>query len=139
MKSVMWSIDSEDWADPVPESVAMRVLHQLAQKQKGIILFHDIHKQGVLALSPVVEELLRQNYTFLSPDKGKFVKEALPAEPARAGDTTEAATDAPTSPSTRPPPAPGPVITARAGRHHRHQRLRALAQTALCRQRRQRH
>jgi len=105
MKSVMWSIDSEDWADPVPESVAMRVLHQLAQKQKGIILFHDIHKQGVLALSPVVEELLRQNYTFLSPDKGKFVKEALPAEPARAGDTTEAATDAPTSPST--PAAPG--------------------------------
>ncbi|MGD0869007.1 MAG: polysaccharide deacetylase family protein [Bryobacteraceae bacterium] len=88
MKSVMWSIDSEDWADPVPESIAMRVLHQLAQKQKGIILFHDIHKQGVLALSPVVEELLRQNYTFLSPDKGKFVKEALPAEPQRAGDTT---------------------------------------------------
>jgi peptidoglycan/xylan/chitin deacetylase (PgdA/CDA1 family)/Flp pilus assembly protein TadD len=88
MKSVMWSIDSEDWADPIPESIAMRVLHQLMQKQKGIILFHDIHKQGVLALSPVVEELLRQNYTFLSPEKGKFVKEALPPEPQRAGDAS---------------------------------------------------
>lgn len=98
MKSVMWSIDSEDWADPVPESIAMRVLHQLTQKQKGIILFHDIHKQGVLALSPVVEELLRQNYTFLSPDKGKFVKEALPAEPQRAADSAEA-TAAPSSPA----------------------------------------
>ena len=50
LRSVMWNIDSLDWADPIPESVAMRVLHELAQKQKGIILFHDIHKQSVLAL-----------------------------------------------------------------------------------------
>ena len=91
MKSVMWSVDSLDWADPIPESIAMRVLHELTtQKQKGIILFHDIHKQSVLALSPVVEELERQNYTFLSPEKGKFVSEALPAAPERAGDATTA-------------------------------------------------
>ena len=48
----------------------MRVLHELNQKHKGIILFHDIHKQSVLALSPVIEELQRQDYTFLAFDKG---------------------------------------------------------------------
>src|SRR5271157_2787959 len=35
LRSVMWTIDSLDWADPVPESIAMRVLHELQQKQKG--------------------------------------------------------------------------------------------------------
>ena len=74
LRSVMWNIDSLDWADPIPESIAMRVLHELNQKQKGIILFHDIHKQSVLALSPVIEELLRQDYTFLGFDKGQFTK-----------------------------------------------------------------
>jgi peptidoglycan/xylan/chitin deacetylase (PgdA/CDA1 family)/Flp pilus assembly protein TadD len=90
MKSVMWNVDSMDWADPIPESIAMRVLHAMNQSQKGIILFHDIHKQGVLALSPVIEELLRQNYTFLAPDHGKFVKGMLPPAPARAGEPATA-------------------------------------------------
>ena len=58
----------------------MRVLHELNQKQKGIILFHDIHKQGVLALSPVIEELQRQNYTFLALDDGNFVKSRAAAD-----------------------------------------------------------
>ena len=84
MKSVMWNVDSLDWADPIPESIAMRVLHELNQTHKGIVLFHDIHKQGVLALSPVIEELLRQDYTFLAPDKGKFVKATLPPAAVRA-------------------------------------------------------
>jgi peptidoglycan/xylan/chitin deacetylase (PgdA/CDA1 family)/uncharacterized caspase-like protein len=102
MKSVMWSVDSQDWADPIPESIAMRVLHDLNQKQKGIILFHDIHKQSVLALSPVIEELLRQNYTFLSPEKGRFVKEQLPAPEQRSSDTT------PTPTARANPDAPEP-------------------------------
>jgi hypothetical protein len=97
MKSVMWNVDSLDWADPIPESIAMRVLHELNQTHKGIVLFHDIHKQGVLALSPVIEELLRQDYTFLAPDKGKFVKATLPPPPVRA--------DQP--PTTASSPAPG--------------------------------
>ncbi|HUK19781.1 MAG TPA: polysaccharide deacetylase family protein [Bryobacteraceae bacterium] len=78
MRSVMWTIDSLDWADPVPESIVMRVLHQLNEQHKGIILFHDIHKQSVLALSPVIEELLRQDYTFLEYRGGQFVKTSTP-------------------------------------------------------------
>jgi peptidoglycan/xylan/chitin deacetylase (PgdA/CDA1 family)/uncharacterized caspase-like protein len=86
MKSVMWNVDSMDWADPIPESIAMRVLHQLNETHKGIVLFHDVHKQGVLALSPVIEELLRQDYTFVAPENGKFVKASLPPVPGRSGE-----------------------------------------------------
>ncbi|SPE31075.1 hypothetical protein SBA3_1740011 [Candidatus Sulfopaludibacter sp. SbA3] len=50
----------------MPESIAMRVLHEINQKHKGVILFHDVHKQSVMALSPVIEELQRQDYTFLA-------------------------------------------------------------------------
>jgi peptidoglycan/xylan/chitin deacetylase (PgdA/CDA1 family)/tetratricopeptide (TPR) repeat protein len=78
MRSVMWNIDSLDWADPIPESIAMRVLHELNQSHKGIILFHDIHKQSVLALTPVLEELVRQEYTFASYENGRFTKTAPP-------------------------------------------------------------
>jgi peptidoglycan/xylan/chitin deacetylase (PgdA/CDA1 family)/uncharacterized caspase-like protein len=92
MKSVMWNVDSLDWADPIPESIAMRVLHEMNQAHRGIILFHDIHKQGVLALSPVIEELLRQDYTFMAPDNGKFVKATLPPAPARTGEQPTATT-----------------------------------------------
>jgi peptidoglycan/xylan/chitin deacetylase (PgdA/CDA1 family)/Flp pilus assembly protein TadD len=84
LRSVMWDIDSLDWADPIPESIAMRVLRALSQKQKGIILFHDIHKQSVLALSPVIEELMRQEYTFLAFDKGQFSKTAPPVDIGRS-------------------------------------------------------
>ncbi len=87
MKSVMWNIDSLDWADPIPESIAMRVLHEISQTHKGIILFHDIHKQSVLALTPVLEELVRQDYTFVSYQDGKFVQSAPPPAPQRAGET----------------------------------------------------
>jgi peptidoglycan/xylan/chitin deacetylase (PgdA/CDA1 family)/TolA-binding protein len=107
LRSVMWTIDSEDWADPVPESIAMRVLHELNQKQKGIILFHDIHKQGVLALSPVIEELQRQNYTFLAYDKGQFQKSAPLLTAERAPEPAPA--------DNVPPPAahsPGPSSPA---------------------------
>ena len=90
MKSVMWNVDSMDWADPIPESIAMRVLHEMNQTHRGIILFHDIHKQSVLALSPVIEELLRQDYSFVAPDKGKFVKATLPAAPSRTGEPATA-------------------------------------------------
>lgn len=85
LKSVMWNIDSLDWADPIPESIAMRVLHELAQKQKGIILFHDIHKQSVLALTPILEELIRQDYQFLAFDKGQLLTSVKPVTVDRSG------------------------------------------------------
>ncbi len=78
MHSVMWNIDARDWADPIPESIAMRALHQINQQHKGILVLHDIHQQSVLALSPIIEELERQDYTFLEYQKGQFVKGGAP-------------------------------------------------------------
>jgi len=90
LKSVMWNVDSLDWADPIPESIAMRVLHALNKTQRGIILFHDIHRQSVAALPQVVEELIRQNYTFLAFDQGSVVKSTAPVGAERAGAETPA-------------------------------------------------
>jgi hypothetical protein len=46
LRSMMWTIDSLDWADPIPESIAMRVLHELNQRQKGIVLFQTPFDRG---------------------------------------------------------------------------------------------
>lgn len=84
MQDVLWTIDSEDWADPIPESIAMRVLHQVNESHKGVMLFHDIHKQSVLALPLVLNELTAQNYTFLTFDGTKVVKSTPPEGSDRA-------------------------------------------------------
>jgi TolA-binding protein len=66
MKTVTWNIDSEDWADPVPNSVAQRVVTEVERQQRGIILFHDIHKVGLDALPVVIESLKADGYKFVS-------------------------------------------------------------------------
>ncbi len=101
LRNVMWNIDSEDWADPIPESVAARVIHQLNVNHRGIILFHDTHKQGVLALPIVLNELVQQNYTFLAYD-GKEFRKSLP--PVGAERSVENVDSAPPAVSDRPSP-----------------------------------
>jgi len=66
MKSMLWNIDSEDWADPVPSSIAQRVLDQVAHEGRGIILFHDIHKRTLEALPQLIEALQAEGYRFAS-------------------------------------------------------------------------
>ena len=84
LEDVLWTIDSEDWADPIPESIAMRVLKQVDESHKGVILFHDIHKQSVLALPLVLDELTSQEYKFLTFDGAKMVKSTPPEGSDRA-------------------------------------------------------
>ena len=43
LRSMMWNVDSLDWSDPIPKSIAARVLAELDKQQRGIVLFHDIH------------------------------------------------------------------------------------------------
>ncbi|MEQ4575484.1 MAG: polysaccharide deacetylase family protein, partial [Gammaproteobacteria bacterium] len=64
LKSVMWNIDSLDWADPVPDSIVQRVLGQVAKEQRGIILFHDIHDRAVKALPQILDKLTADGYQF---------------------------------------------------------------------------
>jgi len=66
MKTVIWNVDSEDWADPVPNSVAQRVITDVEKQHRGIILFHDIHKVGIEALPTVIETLQKDGYQFVS-------------------------------------------------------------------------
>jgi len=72
MRSVMWNIDSKDWGDPMPDSIVDRVMKNLEQKKRGIILFHDIHKQTITALPKLLEKLNKQGYQYVDLDGQPF-------------------------------------------------------------------
>jgi peptidoglycan/xylan/chitin deacetylase (PgdA/CDA1 family)/uncharacterized caspase-like protein/photosystem II stability/assembly factor-like uncharacterized protein len=76
MKSVLWNVDSRDWADPVPRSIADRVVREAEEQGRGIILFHDIHARTVEALPLVIDTLQSRGYRFVGWSG---------APPARAG------------------------------------------------------
>jgi peptidoglycan/xylan/chitin deacetylase (PgdA/CDA1 family)/uncharacterized caspase-like protein len=93
LHSMMWSVDSLDWADPVPKSIAERVLAEVDKAQRGVILFHDIQGRTVQALPVVLDQLVADGYRFATWRDGKFVVSA-PKKPsadaslaATAGDT----------------------------------------------------
>jgi peptidoglycan/xylan/chitin deacetylase (PgdA/CDA1 family) len=68
LRSVLWNIDSLDWADPVPSSVADRVLKAIAHERRGIILFHDIHDRAGKVLPILIPKLRAEGYTFAGLD-----------------------------------------------------------------------
>ena len=73
MKSVLWNIDSEDWADPVAKSIANRVIKEARHLDHGIILMHDIHERTIDALPLIIETLQAEGYRFLSWNGKNFV------------------------------------------------------------------
>ena len=81
LKSIMWNIDSEDWADPIPASIAARVLAEVEKQKRGIVLFHDIHERAVEALPLVIQGLKDAGYQFAGWNGTKFA----------VAETTEAA------------------------------------------------
>lgn len=72
LKSMMWNIDSLDWADPVPSSIADRVLRTVDKEGRGIILFHDIHERTVKALPAILDRLTAEGYQFAGWDGERF-------------------------------------------------------------------
>jgi len=72
LKSVLWNIDSLDWADPVPSSIADRVLRSVDKEGRGIILFHDIHERTVKALPAILDRLVAEGYQFAGWDGTGF-------------------------------------------------------------------
>jgi len=75
LRSVLWNIDSLDWADPVPSSVADRVLKGIAEEKRGIILFHDIHDRAGKVLPDLIPRLRGEGYRFAALDgDGNLVK-----------------------------------------------------------------
>jgi len=79
LRSVLWNIDSLDWADPVPSSVADRVLKAIAQEKRGILLFHDIHDRAGKVLPVLIPRLRAEGYTFagLDPDGALVLPQSL--------------------------------------------------------------
>lgn len=84
--SVMWNVDSMDWADPIPESIADRVLRQLDEHKKGILLFHDIHKQTIKALPDILAGLHKRGVKVVTLDGSTFAdnKSGIPDLPETA-------------------------------------------------------
>lgn len=76
LRSMMWSVDSMDWADPVPKSIAQRVLAETDKAQRGVILFHDIQGRTVQALPLVLDALVADGYRFATWRDGRFVVSA---------------------------------------------------------------
>lgn len=86
LRSMMWNVDSLDWSDPIPKSIAARVLGELGRQQRGIVLFHDIHARTVEALPLVLDQLKAEGYRFAAWKDGKIVAAEAPAAEATAPD-----------------------------------------------------
>jgi peptidoglycan/xylan/chitin deacetylase (PgdA/CDA1 family) len=79
LRSVLWNIDSLDWADPVPSSVADRVLKLITHEKRGIILFHDIHDRAGKVLPVLIPKLRAEGYRFAALDPEGHLR--LPGQP----------------------------------------------------------
>lgn len=68
MIHVFWNVDTLDWKDKNPESIFKRTIKQmkLTPKKSGIILFHDIHAQTVIASELVMKYLSDEKKTVCS-------------------------------------------------------------------------
>jgi peptidoglycan/xylan/chitin deacetylase (PgdA/CDA1 family) len=49
MVHVFWNVDTLDWHDKDPDTIFRRAVQQVDQLGRGVILFHDIHAQSVIA------------------------------------------------------------------------------------------
>lgn len=52
---VFWNVDTLDWQDKDPDSIVERTKKQMATAGHGVILFHDVHPQSVIASKKLVE------------------------------------------------------------------------------------
>jgi len=84
LRSVLWNVDSLDWSDPVPESIVHRILQELDNYGRGIILMHDIHAKTVLALPLLLDELNKRGYHFVHWENGVLVPTKSDTTPTTA-------------------------------------------------------
>jgi peptidoglycan/xylan/chitin deacetylase (PgdA/CDA1 family) len=65
MIHVFWTVDTLDWQDKNPNSILERALKQMraSPKNSGIILFHDIHQQSVIASTMLMDHFNKEKLT----------------------------------------------------------------------------
>ena len=61
---IFWNVDTLDWKDKDPQSILSRVKKQmkLTPNNSGVILFHDIHSQTVVASELTMDYLLSEGH-----------------------------------------------------------------------------
>ncbi len=57
MVHVFWNVDTLDWQDKNPQSILARSLKQMSAYKGGVILFHDIHPQSVIASKLLMDHM----------------------------------------------------------------------------------
>lgn len=82
-KPYLWNIDSRDWADPIPASIASRVVTQAREQGRGVILLHDIHKKTVDALPLMLDTLIADGFRFVLWDGQTIVDPSQDATASR--------------------------------------------------------
>jgi peptidoglycan/xylan/chitin deacetylase (PgdA/CDA1 family) len=57
MIHIFWNVDTLDWQDKNPQSIYERALRQIKamKRNNGIVLFHDIHAQSVVASAKLMD------------------------------------------------------------------------------------
>jgi peptidoglycan/xylan/chitin deacetylase (PgdA/CDA1 family) len=55
MIHVFWNVDTLDWQDKDPDSIVERAKKQMIAAGHGVVLFHDVHPQSVIASKKLVE------------------------------------------------------------------------------------
>lgn len=68
MLHIAWNVDTLDWQDKNPESIFQRSKKQIDSLGRGIVLFHDIHPQSVIASDKVIK-YLKSKYTIAPLNK----------------------------------------------------------------------
>lgn len=64
MSSILWSVDTRDWADRNSEIVCSRAV--AGARPGAIILMHDIHQTSVGAVPCILNALKQQGYSFVT-------------------------------------------------------------------------
>ena len=64
MSSILWSIDTRDWADRNSDIVCSRAV--AGARPGAIILMHDIHQTSVNAVPCILSALKQQGYSFVT-------------------------------------------------------------------------
>lgn len=63
MIHVFWNVDTLDWQDKNPQKIFDRTIKQMSatKNRSGIVLFHDIHNQSVVASSMLMDYLQKNS------------------------------------------------------------------------------
>lgn len=73
LEMTLWNIDTLDWKYKNYKTIAKRAIK--GAKDMGIILMHDTYKRSLNALPIIIEELLEQDYEFVTISEYNKIKE----------------------------------------------------------------